>query len=133
VHVRLRVGSETYALPVENVLEVAQLGALAAVPGAGRGVLGVRNFHGQVLPVFDLATVLRIPPQGQPGWLVVADEDGRRAGFAVDAVTNVGPLEGTLQETEIEYLTHAILEAGELVGVVDVPRVFSAIAGAEAV
>ena len=55
VHVRLRVGRERYALPIENVLEVAELGSLSALPGAGAAVLGVRNLRGQVLPVFDLA------------------------------------------------------------------------------
>ena len=59
-HVRLRVGSELYAIPIENVLEVAELGELSAVPGAEPVVLGVRNLHGQVLPVFDLAWALVI-------------------------------------------------------------------------
>ena len=127
VHVRLRVGCETYALPIENVLEVAELGELAIVPGAGRGVLGVRNFHGQVLPVFDLAFVLRIPREGRPPCLIVADEGGRLAGFAVDGVTNVAPLEGAPQQTDIDYLAHAMLEDGALVGVLDVPQVFLAL------
>jgi chemotaxis signal transduction protein len=60
MHVRLRVGREMYALPIENVLEVAELGDLTTVPGARAGVLGVRNFHGQVRPVFDLAHVFDI-------------------------------------------------------------------------
>ena len=54
VHLRLRVGGERYALPIENVLEVTPLGELSGVPGAGGAVLGVRNLRGQVLPVFDL-------------------------------------------------------------------------------
>lgn len=127
VHVRLQVGGETYALPIENVLEVAELGELATVPGAGRGVLGLRNFHGQVLPVFDLAFVLRIPREGPPPCLIVADQGGCLAGFAVDGVTNVAPLEGAPQQTDIDYLAHAMLEDGALVGVLDVPRVFSAL------
>ena len=127
MHVRLRVGSELYALPIENVLEVAELGDVAAVPGAGRTVLGVRNFHGQVLPVFDLAGVLRIPRQGWPPCLIVADQGGRLAGFAVDGVTTVAPLEGTPQQTDLDYLAHATLEDGQLVGVLDVAQVFSAL------
>ena len=57
VHVRLRVGGESYAFGVEHVLEVAELGEIAPVPGAPAGVLGVRNLRGQVLPVFELASV----------------------------------------------------------------------------
>jgi purine-binding chemotaxis protein CheW len=128
MHVRLRVGGEVYAVPIENVLEVAELGDLSTVPGAGAGVLGVRNFHGQVLPVFDLAHVLGIPNEGQPARLVVTDQAGCLAGLAVDDVTDVAPLEGELEETETEYLTHATLEKGTLVGVIDVARIFAALA-----
>ena len=50
-----------YAMPIEHVLEVADLGQLTAVPGAGPEMLGVRNLHGQILPVVDLAPLLGIP------------------------------------------------------------------------
>ena len=128
VHVRLRIGRETYALPIENVLEVAELGELTVVPGAGIGVLGVRNFHGQVLPVFDLAHVLGIHRDGPPPRVVVTDHAGRVAGLAVDEVTDVAPFTADLEEAESEYLTHAALEDGRLVGLVDVDRVFEALA-----
>ena len=127
MHVRLRVGRETYAMPIENVLEVAELGDLSMVPGASAGVLGVRNFHGQVLPVFDLAQVLCIPHEGRPPRLVVTNQGGLLAGLAVDDVTDVAPLEGELEPTEAEYLTNATLEDGVLVGVVDVARVYVAL------
>ena len=54
----------------------------------------MRNFHGQVLPVFDLAHVLGIPHEGRPPRLVVTDQGGSLAGLAVDEVTDVAPLEG---------------------------------------
>jgi len=127
VHVRLRVGTETYALPIENVLEVAEFGDLTVVPGTGAGVLGVRNFHGQVLPVFDLSLILGSARDGRPPRLVVADHSGRLAGLAVDEVTDVAPLTADPEDAESEYLTHAVLEDGVLVGVVDVDRVFAAL------
>jgi chemotaxis signal transduction protein len=131
MHVRLRVGREVYAVPIENVLEVAELGDLAPVPGAGAGVLGVGNFHGQVLPVFDLAHVLGIPHEGRPPRLIVTDRAGCLAGLAVDDVTDVSPLEGELEETEVDCLAHATIEEGVLVGVIDVARIFTAL-GAQA-
>ena len=127
VHVRLRVGRETYAVPIENVLEVAELGQLAVVPGAGPAVLGVRNLHGQVLPVFDFACVFGIPRDGQPPRILVAQQGGRLAGLAVDEVTDVAPLATDSEEAEAEYLSCAVLEEGRLVGVVDVERVFAAL------
>jgi chemotaxis signal transduction protein len=127
MHVRVRVGSEMYALPIENVLEVADLGDVTPVPGADAGVLGVCNFHGQVLPVFDLAHVLGVRRERRPPRLVVTDERGTLAGLAVDDVTDVSPLEGELEATDVELLAHATLEAGSLVGVMDVARVLAAL------
>jgi purine-binding chemotaxis protein CheW len=127
VHVRLRVGDELYAVPIENVVEVAELDDVAAVPGARPHVLGLRNVHGQVLPVFDLATLLHVRREVPPSFLVVADEDGQRAGFAVDGVTKVAPFEAEPQETELAHLTHARLEDGALVGVIDMRRLFGAL------
>lgn len=126
-HVRLRVGREAYALPIENVTEVAELGELTSVPGGGRAVLGVRNLRGQVLPVFDLAQVLRVPHEGRPARIVVADQDGRLAGLAVDEVTDVAPLGEQHEATSLEYLASSVLEDGQLVGVIDVARVFDAL------
>jgi purine-binding chemotaxis protein CheW len=128
MHVRLRVGREMYAVAIENVLEVAELGELTTVAGAGPAVLGIRNFHGQVLPVFDFAHVLGIPHEGRPPRLVVTDQGGRLAGLAVDEVTDVSPLDGALEETDARYLAYATLEEGSLVGVVDIARVFAALA-----
>lgn len=127
VHVRFRVGGEAYAVPVEHVLEVVGLGELAPVPGAPRAVLGVRNLRGQVLPVVDLATVLGIERNGPGQRLVITEAHGRRAGLAIDEVTDVGDLAGAVQESESEYLIGATLAGDELVGLVDLGRVFSAV------
>jgi chemotaxis signal transduction protein len=90
-------------------------------------VLGVRNFHGQVLPVFDLAHVLGVPQERRPARLVVTDQSGTLAGLGVDDVTGVAPLEGALEETHARYLANTTLEEGLLVGVIDVARVFAAL------
>jgi chemotaxis signal transduction protein len=132
VHVRLRLGGERYAVPVEHVLEVAELGVLSAVPGAGAAVLGVRNLQGQVLPVFDLARVLAIAGDASTPYVVVAQHEGRLAGLAVDQVTDVDALASAAEETEAAHLSGAVLEDGRLVGIIDVPRLFGALAKAAA-
>jgi purine-binding chemotaxis protein CheW len=127
VHVRFRVGDESFALPVTQVLEVAEVGALAPVPGAPPSVLGVRNLRGQVLPVIDLAAVLGTARAQEAETLVVTEEAGRRAGFAIDEVTDVAELHGPVQETDSPYLSGSALVQGDLVGIVDVERVFAAV------
>jgi len=129
VHVRMRVGNELYALPVGNVLEIAKLGELSPVPGTAETVLGVRNVHGSVLPVFDLALLFGVSGDGQPSTLVVAEDRGRRAGLAIDEVTDVGELPETAPTTESEFLVGSTLEDGKLVGVIDARRMFAAFEG----
>ncbi len=114
-------------MPVEHVLEVAELGEVAQLPGAPPAVLGVRNLRGQILPVVDLAALLGIAGGGEPRRLVIAESGGRLAGFAIDEVSDVGALPDALEETESELLVGAALVDDQLVGIVDVPRLFEAL------
>jgi chemotaxis signal transduction protein len=126
LHVRVQVADEHYALPVADVLEVAELGEVTPVPGAGAAVLGVRNLRGQVLPVVDLATVFELRPT-QPERIVIAERGGLRAGFAVDAVAGVEQLPEASEEVDSRHLAGAALADGVLVGVVDVGSVLEAV------
>src|SRR5215212_10563673 len=127
IHVRFRLGDESFALPVAQVLEVAELGSLARVPGAPPSVLGVRNLRGQVLPVIDLAGVLGTAHARRAQRLVITEEAGRRAGLAIDEVTDVAELTGPLQDAHSPFLSGSTLVEGDLVGIVDVEGVFSAV------
>jgi purine-binding chemotaxis protein CheW len=129
VHVRLRVGGELYALPVENVVEVAELGAVSEVPGAPPAVLGVRNLRGRILPVVDFAALLGVPRTDVAPRVVIAEDDGRRACLAIDEVTQVGELPEPSEEAESELLRGAALDGGDLVGIVDVRRLFDTLEG----
>ena len=127
VHVRMRVGGELYALPVENVIEVAELGDVAPVPGAPPAVLGVCNLRGEVLTVVDLAAIFGIRHEKAPARLVVAEDGARRAGFAVDEVIDVGDLPDATEPTESAFLVGAALADGSLVGLIEIPRVLDAL------
>jgi purine-binding chemotaxis protein CheW len=127
MYVRMRVGGEQFALPVEHVREIARLGAISPVPGAGNVVLGVRNLRGQVLPVFDLAALLGVAGGGRPARVVVAEEGGQRAGLAIDAVTDVAGLPDANRDTDSEFLSGTALADGDPVGVIDVARLFAAL------
>ena len=125
--VRVRVGAESYALPVRHVPEVAELGDLTAVPGAPSQVMGIRNLRGEVLGVFDLAGVLGAAG-AEPQRIVVADVDGRRCALAVDEVIEVGEFADPEEAVESGLLLGATMVDGVLVGVVDVPALLDAIA-----
>jgi purine-binding chemotaxis protein CheW len=127
LHVRLRVAREEYAMPVEHVLEVADLGQVRVVPGSQPALIGVWKLRSQILPVVDLALLLQIPRTVQPSRLLVAEAGHRRAGFAIDDVSGVGLLGDSMQETESELLIGAVLDGDGLIGVIDVPRIFDSL------
>ena len=131
LHVRVRVADEDYALPIADVLEVAELGEVTPVPGAGAAVLGVQNLRGQVLTVVDLATVFGLAGSG-PERIVIAERGGRRAGLAVDSVTGVEHLAEASEEIESRHLVGATLADGVLVGVIDVNSVLDGVEGPHA-
>jgi purine-binding chemotaxis protein CheW len=132
LHVRVRVADEAYALPVGDVLEIADYGEVAPLPGAPAAIVGVRNLRGQVLPVVDLAKVLGLAPGTAPERIVVAENGGRRAGLAVDSVDDVEQLPDAVEETESSLLTGAVLIDGALVGVVNLAALLDSIRGAPA-
>jgi purine-binding chemotaxis protein CheW len=117
--VGMRVGEGQFALPVDHVREIARLGAISPVPGAGAALLGVRNLRGQVLPIFDLAALLGVGGGERPARIVVAEHRGQRAGLAIDAVTDVGELPDAGPAGR-----DALVSAS---GLIDVPRLFGAL------
>jgi chemotaxis signal transduction protein len=131
-HVRVRVGCEHYALPVEHVLEIVELATVTAVPGSPAGVLGVHVLRGEVIAAADLATVLGLTSDQTPQRLVVAGSgDSRRAGLAVDEVVGVETLGPLSHEREGDCVPATARVDGTLVGVLDVCAVFDAIAAGQ--
>jgi chemotaxis signal transduction protein len=130
VHVRVGVGREQYALPVETVLEVVEHGELTPVPGSRAEIIGVFNLRGRVIPVIALATILGLPAE-EPERIVVVEHDERSAGLAVDAVIDVGELPAASEQVDSPYLTGAVLLDGTLVGVLDAAAVLASVSASE--
>jgi purine-binding chemotaxis protein CheW len=124
VQVRILVAGEHYALPVEQVLEVADLGEISPVPGAPPEILGVRNLRGQVLPVLALGAMLGLDA-GEPSRVVVAESGELRAGLLVDDVLDVEELPPSTEQVESAYVIGACLVEGELIGALDVDAVLT--------
>jgi chemotaxis signal transduction protein len=124
-YVRLRVAAEAYAMPVGHVREIADLGTVTPVPGLRPEVLGVRNLRGQILPVIDLAMLLRVARTNAPARLLVAEAGGLAAGLAIDEVSGVGEMPEPTDESDSDLLSGAVLDGDDLIGVIDVPSVFA--------
>ncbi len=81
-----RVEDRLYALPAEEVAEVIRIPAIARVPQAPKGLLGVANLRGEVLPVASLRGLLGRPDvEAQASRALVLDGAAPVA-LAVDTV-----------------------------------------------
>lgn len=86
-----------YALPAEEVTEVIRMPALARVPHAPKGLLGVANLRGVVLPVAGLRGLLDLPDAPATRALVL---DGNApVALAVDSVDALVTIAGERIET----------------------------------
>jgi purine-binding chemotaxis protein CheW len=132
VHVRVRAGGERYALAVNDVTEVGELGEVTPLPGSPPEVLGLHNLRGQVVPVVDLAEMLGIGGRATPTRVVIAESGARRAGLAVEGVDGVDELPEHSEESDSPLLSGAVLIEGELVGVVHARALLDALAPEEA-
>ncbi|SHK06568.1 purine-binding chemotaxis protein CheW [Roseomonas rosea] len=87
-----RLGEEHYGLPIAAVDEVARRPeSLTRIPRAPAFVEGVMNLRGSVVPVIDQRRRFGTAgvAEGRGRRIVVVTLEGLRAGFAVDAVTEV--------------------------------------------
>ncbi len=61
-----------YALKLGDVAGLYAGKKIARVPSVKPGLLGIAGFRGVILPVYDLAALIGLPPSVRPKWLAVA-------------------------------------------------------------
>lgn len=115
----VELGGERYAIAAEDVLEVGAECAPVPLPGAPKGVLGLQNVRGEVLPLLDLAALVGAGERGGLAATVVVEQGGRRAVLAVDGLRDVAPLVVEDARDETGPLRSSGLVDGSLVGVID--------------
>lgn len=155
---RMAVGSELLAVPIEAVREILEVGRLTPLPRTPDFVRGVMNLRGAVVPVVDLparigqgATTL-----GRRSCIVVVevctgdagDGDGDATygqrlviGLLVDAVyevfdidtDSVEPVPALGTRVRPDFLSGMTRARGEVIGVLALPHVLSATDLADAI
>ncbi|WP_369038804.1 chemotaxis protein CheW [Stenotrophomonas maltophilia] len=91
---RLRCGSQAYALELLKVQEVVLPVPLLPLRGTAPAMLGIMNLRGQVVPVMDLGLHLGAASAADDAQtrIVVLEEDGETLGLRVSAVEDVANL-----------------------------------------
>lgn len=80
-----------YGVPLEEVAEITPNLPLNRIPHLPKGVEGVLDLRGSLLPVLNLRSRLGLPVQGapEPANILILGLDGNRIGIQVDKVQSV--------------------------------------------
>lgn len=120
------VGGSLYALPIANVIEVAEVEELACIPMLPASTGGVVNLHGDALPVIRRSELFGVDEAGLPApahLLVVAGRPDQvaRLGVPVDRIAGLVDGCGAASGSG-ELVAERRPLGGRVVGIVD-PRV----------
>lgn len=94
---RMAVGGQILAVPIDNVREILEVGRMTPLPRTPEFVRGVMNLRGAVVPVLDLAARIELGAAtlGRRSCVVIVEsaevdeEDGGEPGSADEAETLV--------------------------------------------
>ncbi len=138
-YLTVALGHEKFAIAVEHVQEVVELGAVTKVPHAPEYMLGIINLRGRVLPLMDTRIKLGLPPTEftKKSRVMVLDlqtgEKNLQLGAVVDAAREVIEIRANdIQEApEFEDLrskpvTGVVNDNGHITLIMDIEKVFTA-------
>ncbi|SEO12908.1 purine-binding chemotaxis protein CheW [Rhodospirillales bacterium URHD0017] len=94
-----RVGGELYALPANQVAEVIRLPAVARVPQAPKGLLGLANLRGSVLPVASVRGLVGAEESAEATTRAIVLDGAAPVALAVDVVEALVAVEPEQIET----------------------------------
>lgn len=131
--VGLRIGRETFGLPISIVREIVRVPEITSVPNAPDYIEGVINLRGRIIPIVDLRKRFG-QKQFEPNKknrIVVVELGARAFGLIVNSaseVLRIPPSEieepnNVFQEGELDYITGVGKLNGRLVILLDVNRI----------
>jgi purine-binding chemotaxis protein CheW len=93
------LGTEQYALPIQQVHEIIRYSEPRSVASRADWVRGVISLRGRIVPVYDLAARLGVPSElSEQSKIVIVEVGSETAGVIVDGVEEVL----TVQDEEIQ-------------------------------
>jgi purine-binding chemotaxis protein CheW len=131
--VGLRIGRETFGLPIAMVREIVRVPEITSVPNAPDYIEGVINLRGRIVPVVDLRKRFgeKVGEPNKKNRIVVVELDGRPIGLIVNSaseVLKIPPSEieaphAVFQEGELNYITGVGKIRGRLVILLDLQQI----------
>jgi purine-binding chemotaxis protein CheW len=86
------IGEDTYAIPVDLLLEIIIPQKIFPVPTTPSHVIGVINLRGNIVPIVDIRPALSLPQQSALGQIAIIKLGSIMLGIGVDNVSAVLPV-----------------------------------------
>lgn len=109
IYLTLRLGKETYGIPVLKVQEIIGRTEITEIPRMPQYIKGVINLRGKIIPLMDLRLKFNLEEKAYTDRTVfvvlevhLADKK-RQMGIVVDSVSEVVKLEDTMIEPPPSY------------------------------
>ena len=139
VYLSFNIGNELFAINVLKVLEVLQKQIITPIPNAPDYILGIINFRGDVVPVFNTRQKFNLKSldDGETFAVVVLEmlknNEPYRIGATVDKVKDVitinddeiKPVPPMNSSFNIEFISGIVRLQQEFILIIDVDKVFS--------
>ncbi len=109
------LGREEYALPIGAVHEIIRFTEPRSVASEDAWIRGVIGLRGKIIPIFDLAARMALPPGREPGKIVIVEAGSGQVGVMVDEVEEVL----TVSTAQLEDVPTASSEAIEAIAKID--------------
>lgn len=87
----IRLGNETYGIPVDKIKEITKPLQITAIPGTAPHIMGLMNLHGEILCVVDVKILFNIGnvvPADNSRVVVIKTVEGP-VGVFCDEVTDI--------------------------------------------
>jgi purine-binding chemotaxis protein CheW len=133
--VGLRIGRETYGVPIALVREIVRVPEITAVPNAQKYVEGVINLRGKIISVVDLRKRFGETEveNNKKNRIVVVELENRTVGLIVNAASEVlkippsdiEPPSSVFLNGEVDYVTGVGKLKNRLVILLDLTKVLS--------
>ena len=139
VYLSFNIGNEVFAINVLKVLEVQQKREITPVPNAPDFILGIINFRGDVVPVFDTRKKFNLKSVNESGNFAIAvldlvkNNEPFRIGATVDWVrdvitvndSDIKPVPPMSSAFNTDFLSGVLRIDEKFILLIDVDKVFT--------
>lgn len=128
-----QLGEETFGLEVALIQEVVESPLLHYIPRAPNHVLGAINFHGNILPVLDLASYQGFFSGTRDHRVIVLPAEVCSVALAVASIRRIIPLDAEAllpfprEQQEQLYIRAVLNYQGTMINLLDTTRLLASL------